>query len=104
LPCPRRARRDVTERDHPMSIKYDPWAKSDQPDPQQYVPPPWDDDEGPYDDEADNRLPPLRFVTFAAFAAVDEPGAEALLGTDDQALIAADSDAMMYGDGGAGKT
>ena len=38
------------------------------------------------------------------FSAVDEPGANAVLGTADQAMIAEGSDAMIYGDGGAGKT
>jgi hypothetical protein len=43
-------------------------------------------------------------VTFEEFAAKDEEGAEALVGTGDDALIAANGDAMFYGDGGAGKT
>jgi hypothetical protein len=38
------------------------------------------------------------------FVAVDEPGADALLGDADGALIPEDGDVMMYGDGGAGKT
>ena len=38
------------------------------------------------------------------FAAVDEPGAGALVGDVDEALIPEDGDVMFYGDGGAGKT
>jgi hypothetical protein len=38
------------------------------------------------------------------FAAVEEPGAEALLGSEDAALIPEGGDVMVYGDGGAGKT
>lgn len=38
------------------------------------------------------------------FAAVDEPGVEALLGTSDENLIPVGADVMLYGDGGAGKT
>jgi hypothetical protein len=43
-------------------------------------------------------------VTVEEFAAVDEPGAAALHGTDDATLIAEGSDVLIYGDGGAGKT
>jgi hypothetical protein len=39
-----------------------------------------------------------------AFAAVDEPGADALLGDADNALFPQGGDVMVYGDGGAGKT
>jgi hypothetical protein len=47
----------------------------------------------------------LNVVTLHEFAATDEEGADALLGDDDEsAVIAAGSDAMFYGDGGAGKT
>ena len=38
------------------------------------------------------------------FAQVDEPGAAALVGTAEEALVGANSDVMFYGDGGAGKT
>ena len=38
------------------------------------------------------------------FAAVEEPGAEALVGGEDAALIPEGGDVMVYGDGGAGKT
>lgn len=38
------------------------------------------------------------------FSTVDEPGAEALLGDRDNALIPAGGDVMVYGNGGAGKT
>ena len=49
---------------------------------------------------------PLRFhvVTLEEFAAVDEPGAEALLGLKDSAVIPAGGNVMFYGVGGAGKT
>lgn len=39
-----------------------------------------------------------------AFAAVDEPGVEALIGTPDDALVPIGGDVMIYGDGGTGKT
>lgn len=38
------------------------------------------------------------------FAAVDEPGVDAILGTADQNLIPVGGDVMLYGDGGTGKT
>jgi hypothetical protein len=43
-------------------------------------------------------------VTLEEFAAADEPGAGALVGSADSALIPEGSDVMLYGDGGAGKT
>jgi hypothetical protein len=43
-------------------------------------------------------------VTIEEFAAVDEPGARAIVGDDDHILIAENSDAMAYGRGGGGKT
>ncbi len=43
-------------------------------------------------------------VTLAEFVAVDEAGAAALLGSEDNALIPEGGDVMVYGDGGAGKT
>jgi len=47
----------------------------------------------------------LRIVRVDDFADVDEPGAAALVGgSSESALIAQDSDVMMYGEGGAGKT
>jgi AAA domain len=46
----------------------------------------------------------FKVVTVEAFSEVEEDGAQALLGTDDDAVIAAGSDFMVYGDGGAGKT
>lgn len=46
----------------------------------------------------------LRFVEAAVFAAVEEPGAAALVGTEDNVLIPEGGDVMFYGDGGAGKT
>jgi hypothetical protein len=48
--------------------------------------------------------PPLRVVTAAEFASVDEPGAGALVGSEDAALLPVNGDGMFYGDGGAGKT
>ena len=46
----------------------------------------------------------LEADTLDAFVEVVEPGAEALLGEADEALIPEDGDVMVYGDGGAGKT
>ncbi|MEA2199449.1 MAG: hypothetical protein QOI89_45 [Solirubrobacteraceae bacterium] len=46
----------------------------------------------------------LHLATAEAFADVDEPGADALVGTKDAALIPVGGDVMAYGDGGAGKT
>jgi AAA domain len=47
----------------------------------------------------------LRFTPLEEFAAVDEPGAESLASsTDGEAALAAGSDILVYGDGGAGKT
>jgi hypothetical protein len=47
---------------------------------------------------------PLSVVTVEEFAAVEEPGADALVGETNDALIPENGDAMLYGDGGAGKT
>lgn len=46
----------------------------------------------------------IRIVGAAEFAAVDEPGAEPLVGSENQVLIPEGGDAMIYGDGGASKT
>ena len=54
--------------------------------------------------EGDGDQITLNCVTLADFAAVDEPGVDALLGGDGEALIPANGDVMVYGDGGAGKT
>jgi hypothetical protein len=43
-------------------------------------------------------------VTLEDFAAVEEPGAEALLGDPEAVVLGAGADFMAYGDGGAGKT
>jgi hypothetical protein len=43
-------------------------------------------------------------ATLEEFIAVDEPGADPLLGSGDDALIPEGGDVMVYGDGGAGKT
>ncbi len=45
-----------------------------------------------------------RVATLEEFIAVDEPGADPLLGSGDDALIPEGGDVMVYGDGGAGKT
>ena len=47
----------------------------------------------------------VKTVTAQEFGAVEEAGAEPLLGPDaDNAVLARGGDAMLYGDGGAGKT
>ena len=46
----------------------------------------------------------LAVVPIEAFVAVREASAEALIGTDDQTVLAAGGTAMYYGPGGAGKT
>ena len=46
----------------------------------------------------------VRVVTVEEFAAVEEAGAGALVGTKDAVLIPEGGDVMLYGDGGAGKT
>jgi hypothetical protein len=51
-----------------------------------------------------NGTEPFTIVSFEDFAATAEPGAGALLGDADQALIPEDSNVVIYGDGGAGKT
>ncbi|HEX5582516.1 bifunctional DNA primase/helicase [Gaiella sp.] len=48
--------------------------------------------------------PRFELEPIEAFAQVDEPDAVALIGTADDALLAANSDAMLYGDGGTGKS
>lgn len=50
----------------------------------------------------DGLLP--RFVPLEQFVAVDEPGAEPLLGDAGDVLIPTGGDVMFYGDGGTGKT
>jgi hypothetical protein len=49
-------------------------------------------------------LPPLRVVSLSEFAAVDEPSAEPLLGSKQDAVLSAGGTLVFYGDGGAGKT
>jgi len=46
----------------------------------------------------------LRIVGLDQFAGVDEPGADAILGTDENALMPESATVVVYGDGGAGKT
>ena len=46
----------------------------------------------------------VRIVGAAEFAAVDEPGAEPLVGSDGEVLIPQGGDVMIYGTGGASKT
>jgi AAA domain len=50
------------------------------------------------------RVTDLEIVTVSEFCAVDEPGATALVGDQDGAVIPEGGDIMFYGDGGAGKT
>ena len=59
-----------------------------------------DEDGASGDDSPDD----VSVVSLEEFAAVDEPGAAALLGGEDDALIPEDGDVMIYGNGGAGKT
>jgi hypothetical protein len=47
---------------------------------------------------------PFEIVTLDEFCKVDEPGASALVGDEDEVVIPEDGDIMFYGDGGAGKT
>jgi hypothetical protein len=47
---------------------------------------------------------PLRFVSLGEFAAVEEPGAEPLVGTIADNLIPQGGDVLLYGDGGSSKT
>jgi hypothetical protein len=49
-------------------------------------------------------LPAAQIVTVEEFVAIEEPGAAAILGTDDNAIISEGVDVMLYGDGGVGKT
>jgi hypothetical protein len=46
----------------------------------------------------------LEVVTLEEFVSIQEPGAAALVGDDEAALIPEGGDVMFYGDGGAGKT
>jgi hypothetical protein len=46
----------------------------------------------------------LTIVTAMAFAAVDEPGADALVGLKGESLVPESGDTMVYGDGGTAKT
>ena len=49
-------------------------------------------------------VPTISVVSAAAFASVDEPGAEPIVGEGDDVVIGMNSDSMFYGDGGSGKT
>jgi hypothetical protein len=49
-------------------------------------------------------VPSIPFTDFRRFASVNEPGAEPLVGTEDDCLIGVATDAMKYGDGGSGKS
>jgi AAA domain len=53
---------------------------------------------------APDRIDEPRIVSLEDFIAIDEPGAEPLLGDEQGALIPEGGDVMVYGDGGAGKT
>jgi hypothetical protein len=46
----------------------------------------------------------VRIIPVSDFAAVEEPGADPLVGADGEAVIPRGGDAMLYGDGGASKT
>jgi AAA domain len=92
-----------------MSYRDIPFAEGVQ------LPPPLTDEELRYLGEHDPGLDPgpdpiplepgeLRIVTLDEFVAVEEPGAAAILGSPDSALIPEGGDVMMYGDGGVGKT
>src|SRR5215218_4014198 len=52
----------------------------------------------------EEELTQLRAVPIAAFAAVDEPSAEPLLGDEHDTVLSAGGALVFYGDGGAGKT
>lgn len=52
----------------------------------------------------EERRQQLTIVTAENFAAVQEPGADPIVGTADAALIVEGGDTMLYGDGGASKT
>ena len=56
----------------------------------------------PHDDQPAEDA--IRIVSVAAFAAVEEPGAKPLVGSDGDAVIPEGGDVMVYGDGGASKT
>jgi hypothetical protein len=53
---------------------------------------------------ASERAGHVRVVTLDEFVSVEEPGAAAILGSAESALIPEGGDAMVYGDGGVGKT
>jgi hypothetical protein len=52
----------------------------------------------------EDRVESVSLASLEAFAAVDEPGEQALVGGEDAALIPEGGDVLIYGDGGAGKT
>ena len=56
------------------------------------------------EDDGASRSDPTRIVTAQDFAAVKEPGADPVVGTDDEVLIPEGGDVMIYGGGGATKT
>jgi hypothetical protein len=51
----------------------------------------------------EGELPQLTIVTLDDFVAIQEPGADALVGDPDDALFPAGGDIMIYGDGGAAR-
>ena len=57
-----------------------------------------------FDDRGHPPAEEIRIVGAGEFAAVDEPGADPLVGDADEVLIPEDGDVMIYGDGGASKT
>ena len=50
------------------------------------------------------QVEPTRIVPIQEFVAVDEPGAEPILGTRANTIVPENGDVMIYGDGGASKT
>ena len=65
----------------------------------------WDGDQAAFITLAQPQREEMHIVTLEEFVAVEEPGSAPLLGEGEGAtLIAEGSDAMFYGDGGAGKT
>jgi AAA domain-containing protein len=62
------------------------------------------DGKGPDRDHSDSSRNPVRLVTVHDFTAVDEPGADPIVGEEGEVLIPENGDVMFYGDGGASKT
>jgi AAA domain len=54
--------------------------------------------------DGDDVRPVAQIVSVEEFVAIEEPGAGAILGTEDNAVMPPSGDVMLYGDGGVGKT